>query len=409
MKSGCGRWGISRERVFFIIAMLLLYAALYYAMDRLCFEIRKDELHFWPTSVRFSERLIPSLDLLRSYTELSTPLPFLAFGLLEHLFHAGIWAGRLLNLLLSLVVVCIVGMPHSRSFLRPIAAALGLFLFPYYVGVSVHLYTDIIATFFILLAVDRYLAGKHWISALCSVCAIASRQYMVAFPASIALYELSRRRPPGMTPRAEWVAPLAASLSLIGWIIVFGGLAPPAAVQGQTLTSAAALRLFPAHALYFLSTVGAYFVLLEAVLFPLDARLAFRVSKRYGVIGVVLAGLFLIFPPLQNVSYSIPTMGLLDKAARTVLSDPPRMVLFYLLALAACFRFARHGLGAAFVYCNAAVMLKAVVGWDKYALPLVAVLWYLKARGILEPSGSGSLQAPGVPFSGRGDNLGTPC
>jgi len=54
-------------------------------------------------------------------------------------------------------------------------------------------------------------------------------------------------------------------------------------------------------------------------------------------------------------------------------------------------------------------MLKAVVGWDKYALPLVAVLWYLKARGILEPSGSGSLQAPGVPFSGRGDNLGTPC
>jgi len=95
MMSGCGRSGISRERAFFIITLVLAYVALYYAMDRLTFEIRKDEIHFWSTSERFSEGLIPSLDLLRSYNERNTPLPFLAFGLLEYLFHAGVWAGPL--------------------------------------------------------------------------------------------------------------------------------------------------------------------------------------------------------------------------------------------------------------------------------------------------------------------------
>jgi hypothetical protein len=230
---------------------------------------------------------------------------------------------------------------------------------------------------------------------------------MVAFPAAISFYELTRRRPLVMAPRAEWLAPLAAALSLIGWIMVFGGLAPQAAVASQTLASAPALRIFPDHALYFLSTVGAYFVLLEAVLFPRDTRLAFQLSKLYAVIGVVLAGLFLIFPPLQNVSYAIPRMGFLDKAAQTVLNDPLRMALFYLLALAACCRFSRHGLGGTFVYFNAVVMLKAHIGWDKYALPLVAVLWYLKAKGVLDPSGSGVIDPPGVERSSPGDRLGT--
>ena len=90
--------------------------------------------------------------------------------------------------------------------------------------------------------------------------------------------------------------------------------------------------------------------------------------------------LFLAFPTLGNVDYPIPTMGFLDKAARSVLSDPLRVCVFYFLALVACVRFSRVDLDGVLVYVNALIMLKAHIGWDKYVLPLLVALWYLRAR-----------------------------
>ena len=67
-----------------------------------------------------------------------------------------------------------------------------------------------------------------------------------------------------------------------------------------------------------------------------------------------------------------------------MMNDALRLVLFYTLALAACLRFNRYGLGTVLVYLNAIAMLKAHVGWDKYVLPMLVVLWYMKANGKLE-------------------------
>jgi DIE2/ALG10 family len=385
MNSGSHSLTILPQRLGFVFAVALLYLAIFYASDGLSFDPQKDEIHFWQTSLRFSENLIPTLDHLRSYSELNTPLPFMVFGTMEYFFHGGIRAGRLLNMLLSFAIVCVVGLPRSSGGPCSVITAFGLLLFPYYLGVSVHLYTDVIATFFVLLGMVEYWAGKSWISALWFILAIASRQYMVAFPVAITFYEFTRPRPDFLIPRAEWVAPLLAASSIFSWILLFGGLAPSNAVEAQSLSTGEPLRVFPSHALYLLSTVGVYFVALELVLFWRHTSAAQWISKRNVWIASVLAGLFLAFPPLQNVEYPILTMGFLDKAARTVMNDPLRLVLFYILALATCLRFNRYGLGAVLVYVNAVTMFKAHIGWDKYALPILVVLWHMKANGTLEP------------------------
>ncbi len=385
MNSGSPWLRTLRQRLAFVVALAVLYSATFYAADGLGFDPEKDEMHFWQTSVHFSKSLVPSLDQLRSYNELNTPLPFLLFGTLENFFHGGIRAGRLFNMLLSCAIVCLVGLPRSSGNSRPVMAAFGLLLFPYYLGVSVHLYTDIIAAFFVLLGMVEYRAGKCWISALCFILAIASRQYMVAFPVAIAFYEFTRYGADLLRPRVEWLAPLLAASSIFGWILLFGGLAPSNAVEAQSLSTAKILTLFPHHALYFLSVVGVYFVALELVFFWRHASLAQWISKRNVWIAATLVGLFLAFPPLQNVYYPIPTMGFLDKAARSVANDPLRVMLFYVLALATCLRFNRYGLGAVLVFVNAVTMLKAHIGWDKYALPMLIVLWHMKANGALEP------------------------
>ena len=46
------------------------------SLNWLAFDPVKDEVHFWATSLEFAQQPLPSFDLLRSYGELNTPLPF---------------------------------------------------------------------------------------------------------------------------------------------------------------------------------------------------------------------------------------------------------------------------------------------------------------------------------------------
>ncbi|MGB3640444.1 MAG: hypothetical protein WBA39_23150, partial [Rivularia sp. (in: cyanobacteria)] len=84
-----------REQKFlFLVGITAIYSALVVWLDFLQAPPIWDEGHFWETSLTFSDKLIPSIDDLRNYGELSTPLPFIIFGALEYLFHQGIFAGR---------------------------------------------------------------------------------------------------------------------------------------------------------------------------------------------------------------------------------------------------------------------------------------------------------------------------
>ena len=80
---------LREKRVLFLLSVALLYAALFVWRDCLQGPPQWDEVSFWQTSLTFSDRLIPTLDQLRNYEELNTPLPFVLFGMLEYLFHQG--------------------------------------------------------------------------------------------------------------------------------------------------------------------------------------------------------------------------------------------------------------------------------------------------------------------------------
>jgi hypothetical protein len=376
-----------RRRILFAGLVLLAWAGLLLVVLRRGSDLQKDELHFWPTSLLFSRSLVPDIDTLRNYNELSTPLPFMVFGAVEHLFGWGVTGGRLVNWLASLIVILLIGMPRRDGAWRPCLAAVGLMLCPYFVGASVYLYTDMLAILFVCLGVWFYLRSRHWLSALAFILAIAARQYMIAFPAAILCYELCASWKRGFAVRGSWVAPAVAAASILGWIALFGGLAPRAAVDAQQVSTARAARIFPDHGLYFLACLAVYFVIPEAILYR-DWRPDLKRWRTAAACALLLILLFAAFPPLANVEYPIPAMGFFDVAVRRVLPDFWRMALFCACAWICCLRFMRTGLAGVLVGMNALVMLKAHVGWDKYALPLLAVLWLLKSEQRLDPSGS---------------------
>jgi hypothetical protein len=359
----------------FLLLISLTYTVLFFAMHQLRGPIWVDEGWFWETSQQFSERLIPTLDQLRNYGELNTPLPFILYGQLEFLFGGGLFAGRLLNFVISLTIVFLIGWPGQSRRYRPVLAVIGLFLFPFYLWLSARYYTDLIASIFTLLGVILYRQQRHIPSGLMFILAISARQFMVAFPVAIAAHELvlairQRRR-----PSLSFFLPFFAALSLLGWFVLFGGMTPQVALENRPAPwmQHSLWALAPSSGMFFLSALGLAFVIPEFLLFyrKLDWQAVF--SKRSLLIAVGLLALFILFP------WPDYGRGLVWRAGQLMPTMLLRQVLFYVLALLTCLRFANFSLATWMVLFNAAVMMKAFP-WDRYALPMLIVLWYLQAK-----------------------------
>ncbi len=373
----------------FWATFILYYAALILVTRGLTFPIIRDELHYWPTTLRFAHNWPPSSALLRNYGELNTPLPFIVFGLIEKIGPGGIRYGRLCNLLLSMLTILIICRPQADlNRKRALAALPALLLSPYFMGVSTHLYTDMLAIFLSLCGCLFHAQRHHLRSLACFILAISTRQYMAAFPAALFLAEICQPRTKSFQTGGNWLFPLAALTTLPAWYLFFGGFGPAEEIARQHITTTSLFSLLPRNCNYFLACLGAYFCLPEIILnraldFPSSG---FPRSRRTVIAAGLLLGLsFILFPPLRNQNFPFPSMGFLDRFLRFFCSDLFRLALLYGLALLATTRFLNINRDFFLVWCNVLLMAKAHIAWDKYALPLVVILWFYWVREIPLP------------------------
>lgn len=385
-----------RFKILFLSVSIAIYLGLFIFQDGLRFAFVWDESHYWETTLLFSKSLIPDLDVLRNYGELNTPLPFIIFGNLEYLFQGGIFAGRLLNLIISFLITCTIGFSNPGNYKYSLLAASGLLLCPYYLWLSSHLYTDIIATFFVFAGFLLYIRSFNILSSIAFILAIASRQYMLVFPVSLLVFEVfnalrnkvvishtseakSQLKQNNAIFSTRLLMPLIASVSILGWFLLFNGIAPQSGLA-QSNTPEVQQSLFsvaPEGSLYFLACVGLYFVIPEICLFHTRSlfHLNLAIQKLFTpkscLLAFALAILFAIFPPLE-------THGILTNVANKLPNDFFRLTLYYFLALLAALRFSRIDIAFWIVLVNCGLMMKAFP-WDKYVLPLLVIFWYLKS------------------------------
>lgn len=379
----------SHRKFLFILLIAAFYTVLLVNFEFLQEAKVKDEPRYWETILIFSDSLVPSIADLRSYQELNTPLPFIMFGVVEYLFNLDIFGARLFNLILSLIIIFVIGWPSRHKRESSILCAIGLLLCPYFAICGGRLYTDIIACFWVLLGFMAYIRDRHWWSSLAFILAIASRQYMLAFPVAIATYELiivfarfRKNRQISLSVHRRWLAPTLAASTIIGWVLFFDGLAPSSAIDSLAPeVQKSTWLLQPNRIVYFLSFISIYMVIPEFLLFQPVAKiksLKGYLQQEWRKVAIIAGGLLLfclIFPPILDSG------GMFAGVVKLLHYEILQSALFYLLALLACLRFSQPNLMFLCVAFNCIILMKAHY-WSKYLLPLSVVFWYLKSLGL---------------------------
>ena len=376
-----GRW--EHEVLLLLGLTAALFSVVIAYLGGLDFPFYRDEIDYWDQTLEFIADWPPSLESLRSYGEPMTPLSFLYWGAVELAFGGGAAGLRISCLILSVATLLIIVRRRHTPGRRALLCAIGLLVCPYWVGLSIVIYTDMPAVFLVVLGLWLYSRGQANASAAAFILSIATRQYMVTIPAALLAAELA----PAIFSGAPWrwnrVIPLGVSvLSLLGWVVFFGGLGPKPSLDVYPAHTAALLDVTLLYAPYLLSCVGVYFVIPEFLLFRRWREpWPFELSRRNLVVGGVLVVAFAAFGPPEY------PMGPLNRAFIMVLppeswgmsSEVARTLLFAGLAWLTCARFRHFDVVFWLILSRALMMTVVWAGWEKYHLVLLASLWYLRA------------------------------
>lgn len=176
--------------LFLLVIPLLIFEGIvfYFAVNR---PYWNDEAHFVDTINHFGEDM--SISTIKSYNEMSTPLPFILYSFWGRIFNFRIQTLRIFSVLVAFITYLLF---HKLVFsiFKDIKISLlttaFIVLHPYMVGLSVFVYTDMLAILFIILSCIAIREQKPIILSISLACCLLCRQYLIFFILAAGLYYL---------------------------------------------------------------------------------------------------------------------------------------------------------------------------------------------------------------------------
>ena len=382
------------RKLYASLAVFIIFVVIFFLKQKFNGVLYQDEFHYLPTAVFFSHEPVPSIDLLKSYNELNTPLPFILGGWVVNIFGENIQYLRLLTYGVSflLLMTFIWSAPgNSKRFFLCLA---GLMVFPNYYLCSVYYYTDIFAIISVLAGIVAYLKRAHLAGLLFFVAAISCRQYMLAFPAAIVAYEFLEllKKSSGLTQFLKniftdktWIFYSLAVLSIIPWVLLWNGPAPAAVMAEQHYDSNKIINYNFGFVIYASVCLAVYYVIPEVLL---SGKIKYFIDypRNYprlfiALIAIVIT-LIIFFPAKQafNPYFTWPYLGYIDQLFMTIgITGFVKQICFGVLMLITLMRFVSpyFNLASCVVAINLLLLGKAQLSWDKYSLPMIMTLWFL--------------------------------
>lgn len=167
---------------WFIVFIILFHTLVIYITDSYVTDLKypqHDEFHFIKTIALFGEEI--SLNNLKHYEEMSTPLPFLLYAFWGHVFGSEIYKLRIFSIIIALLTYLLY---HRLFFIIfnngkiALLASIYLVIIPYMIALSFLIYTDMLAMLFLILCCFAIVRQNPFVFAISAACALLCRQYL---------------------------------------------------------------------------------------------------------------------------------------------------------------------------------------------------------------------------------------
>ncbi len=354
-----------------------------------------DEAHFLYAVRLFGEGI--SLEFLRTYPELSTPLTYMLYAAWGGIVGFETSALRLLSpLIASLTILTWLTFLTDvlRSRMVILVALATVVLNPYFLGLSVFVFTDMLALLGLALTALGVSRRHPWLAAAGLATATCTRQYLAFVAVALVGLAVSGRR--NLKP-APWLLAVAAGmLPLAGLVLLWGGhLAPDSWLRGVYMSGG--LRFDPHAWSLYVSVPAVYLIpLVGLVLWRRPWRSAHLVAA--GAVGLVVLA-FPVEASIVQIRQDAFVVGFLHRLIDTFADGAVESALFAAFAVVNVWAlglafswflraandhrvidadlFAWLGIGAFLV-----VMPFSYMPWEKYALPLLMLQSVVLARSV---------------------------
>ncbi len=318
---------VTRQSFFFLLVLVAFESGLVIVAD-LKRPFWGDEAHFVETIRQFGDEI--SMESLKHYNEMSTPLPFIAYAIWGRTFGFDIHILRSLSVLLAIVTYLLFYHLLMSIFARPrtaLWATLFLVLHPYMIGLSIFVFTDMMTILFLLMFLISLRRQAPVLLAIFSSAGLLSRQYFAFLPAAAALFCLSGYIQKRDVQKLEMLASIALSfLPMLFLMVLWGGPAPDNEMRDLYLGGG--LRFSPSYLALYLCQ----FVLYLLPIVIIKWRHYFR-DMRLNIISLALASLFYwwfpVKPSLSAVSAGVDTVGLFHRFIRRAIGSEYEWIPFF--------------------------------------------------------------------------------
>lgn len=346
-----------------------------------------DEEHFYFTILEFIQH--PTLNTLKHYEEMSTPLPFILYAVWGWLFDSSLATLRIFSLVVAFTTILSAFHLFKKAELTTAASficILILSLNPYFIGVSFFVYTDLLCELCMIWVFISLIQRNIYACCIWLLFAILCRQYMVFFIPVIAIYLFAQKN---FKLDFDLIKKEAFLLiPVIGFGILFllwGGSSPDNKLKALYIHQA-----FSFHA----DACTAYMATSIIYTFPLLLLALCDIKKIHIYLVLPLSiGWYLLFPvqgsqvAIESMIH-IDTIGLLHKTTH-LLPDFAEQVIWFVLFVMSCFVFViafekaitEYQSHTFLVCCSWLFFLLTMsfsyLTWEKYLLPILPMLLLL--------------------------------
>ncbi len=288
-----------------------------------------DEWHFVETVRLFGDEI--SLTTLEHYDEMSTPLPFIMYGLWGRLVGFEIERLRLFSLLLAVITYLLLFVLLTKLLDSRRSAILGtafVIAHPYMIGFSLFVFTDMSAILFMVAAcLAMYNSRPVWF-ALMLAAAMLCRQYLAfVFLAAMIFFIMQWYHRRDTMPRSMLVTTVLSSLPLLLLFWLWGDVHPDN--LRKQFYAAETFRYHPSAFVLYISQL--FWYLLPVVLIRWRR---FYSDFRLWLVAAVVSVCYFVFPitvSASAVEAGTHTVGLLHRSLVGLCGDTwPVSAVFYI-------------------------------------------------------------------------------